>query len=238
MQIPYRLMTAMIIGLLCGCSSIDTLTRKQAETEGRLEQILQTTVAQRAEIAELSRQLEAMEKKFAVVETASVSLAKEIEVLRTQAAAKKTADPPLPVPPTIAVVNSEGGKPDRESVQQEAYMNAFGMYSSSRYDDAIISFTEFITAYPDSEYAANAQYWIGECHYSRNDYKKSLESFNTVISRYPKGKKVPDAMLKAAFSHLGMGDPESARAIMLKLIDAYPKSPAAAKAGQKLSNPL
>lgn len=237
MRITDRLMITMMVLLLGGCGSLDMLTKKQAETEGRLEQMLQASTAQRNEIAELSRGLQVIEKKVAGLESGSVSVAKEVETLRTEIAAKARAEQPTPVPSTIAVVNSESEKPDKDSVPQEAYMKAFGIFSSSRYDEAITAFTAFIAAYPDSEYAANAQYWIGECYYSRNDYQKALDSFNTVLVKYPKGKKVPDAMLKAAFSQLGKGDQVSARATMQKLIDDYPKSPAAAKAKEKLKRP-
>jgi tetratricopeptide (TPR) repeat protein len=54
--------------------------------------------------------------------------------------------------------------------------------------------------HPDSEYAGNAQYWIGECYYTQRDYARALEAFNKVIERYPKGQKVPDALLKVGFS--------------------------------------
>jgi tol-pal system protein YbgF len=94
-----------------------------------------------------------------------------------------------------------------------------------------------MAAYPASEYAANAQYWIGECLYTQKEYQKALSAFNAVLSQYPKGKKVPDAMLKVAFSQLSLNDPASAKATMLKLIETYPKSPAAAKAKERLNRP-
>jgi tol-pal system protein YbgF len=122
-------------------------------------------------------------------------------------------------------------------LQQEAYMKAFGIFSANRHQEAISAFSEFIAAYPNSEYAANAQYWIGECHYSQKDYQKALDAFNIVLSKYPKGKKVPDAMLKVAFSQLSLSDQASARVTMQKLIDTYPRSPAAAKAKERLNRP-
>ena len=224
MHLPNRLIIALSITLLGGCGSIDVLTKKQMETEGRLEQILQANAAQRTQMAELSRELQLLEKRVAGFEDGSASLKNEMDLLRNQISSS-----------TIEVVSTEPAGADNESLQQEAYMKAFGIFSSNRYQEAINEFTAFITAYPNSEYAANAQYWIGECHYSRKDYQKALEAFNTVLSRYPTGKKVPDAMLKVAFSQLSLSDQASARSTMQKLIETYPKSPAAAKAKEKLN---
>jgi tol-pal system protein YbgF len=136
---------------------------------------------------------------------------------------------------TIQVVNPEPEKKDRESRDQEAYMKAFGIFSANRYPEAITAFTEFIALFPGSEYAGNAQYWIGECHYTQKEFPMALNAFRTVIDQYPKGKKVPDAMLKVAFSQLNMHEEAAARSTLQKLIDAYPKSPASAKAKERLS---
>jgi len=210
---------------------MDLLAKKQMETEGRLEQILQSTAAQQTRITELSKEVQDLEKKVLGLEAGSTSLKSEIQAIY----GKVSTSQPAPAPSTIEVVSSEPAKPDNESVQQEAYMKAFGIFSANRYSEAIEAFTAFIDTYPGSEYAANAQYWIGECFYSQKDYQKALAAFSAVPAKYPKGKKVPDAMLKVSFSQLSLNDHSSAKATMQKLIEAYPKSPAAAKAKERLN---
>jgi len=238
MRLTERMSLALTIALLSGCGSMDVLAKKQMETEGRLEQVLQASAEQRAQISELSRELQAIEQKVAGLETGNAMFRNEMDAMRERlSAAAAKPEQQLNAPSTIEVVNIEQVRSDGESVQQEAYMKAFGIFSSNRYQEAITAFTSFIVSYPGSEYAANAQYWIGECHYSQKDYQKALEAFNTVLSRYPKGKKAPDAMLKVAFSQLSLNNQSSARASMQKLIESYPKSPAAAKAKERLIRP-
>ncbi|GAM09766.1 putative protein in oprL 3'region [Geobacter sp. OR-1] len=227
----------LAIALLSGCSSMDVLTKKQMETEGRLEQVLQAGAAQRTQLSELSRELQELSKKVSDQEATLAAQKSETEALKSQLAALQKSEPVAQTRSTIEVVGAEPARADSESQQQEAYMKAFGIFSANRYDEAISAFTDFIAAYPNSEYAANAQYWIGECHYSRKDYRSALAAFNTVPLKFPKGKKVPDAMLKIAFSQLSLNDQPAARATMQKLVEAFPKSPAAAKARERLNRP-
>jgi len=221
--------------LLAGCSSTDIITKKQMETEARLEQILQSGSAHGAQLADLSRELVEMKTRLAAQETAINGIKTELTAIRQPPFAYPAAVSPPKNSATIEVVNSEPPRSDHEAKQQEAYMKAFGIFSANRYHEAITAFASFIAAYPESEYAANAQYWIGECHYTQKEYQKALEAFNAVLLRYPKGKKVPDAMLKVAFSQMSLNDQPSARATLQKLIDTYPKSPAAAKARERMN---
>jgi tol-pal system protein YbgF len=132
------------------------------------------------------------------------------------------------------VVNKGAAPGDSDSAEQDSYMKAFGLFSSNNYGAAIEAFTVFIKTYPASEYAGNAQYWIGECYYTQHDFKQALEAFNKVIDRYPKGKKVPDALLKVGFSQISLNEPAKARVTLESLIEKYPKSPAAAKARERM----
>jgi tol-pal system protein YbgF len=105
---------------------------------------------------------------------------------------------------------------------------------TNNYGDAIASFESFITAYADSEYAGNAQYWIGECYYTQHDFTKAIEAFTKVVDNYPKGKKVPDAILKVGYSLINLNQPDKARVALEALVEKYPKTPAADKARERL----
>ena len=227
--------------MLTGCSNMDVITKKQMETENRLEQILQTNAATNAQLADLSREVQELKKVTAGQAADMESLRADQKNLQAtvEAIPKQpvAVAPPVPqiIPQKIELVNTEAAKADKDAPQQEAYMKAFGVYSANRYSEAITAFTEFIAAHPGSEYAGNAQYWIGECHYTRKEYKMALSAFNAVLEKYPKSNKVPDAMLKVAFTRLSLNDQPDAKSMLRKLIDTYPKSPAAAKARERLS---
>jgi tol-pal system protein YbgF len=241
----YRLFVALSGLLLAACGSIDVIAKKQMETDARLEQLLLKTSTQSTQLADLSREMQAIKDQVAAQDKTVSSLKTGQESLKSSldGIAREAVAPPS-VPPTaqpqakIEVVNvdpaRDSAKPDRASAQQEAYMKAFGIFSANRLGEAISAFTEFIATYPDSEFAGNAQYWIGECHYTQKEFHKSLAAFSRVLEKYPQGKKVPDAMLKVAFSQLSLNYQAAAKTTLQKLIDTYPKSPAAAKARERL----
>jgi len=160
----------------------------------------------------------------------------ELKSSLSGAAQRSDMKPVLAADSKIVVVGKGDVPGDGASAEQDAYMKAFGLFSSNNYDGAVAAFEAFIKAHPASEYAGNAQYWIGECYYTQRDYKRSLEAFNKVIENYPHGKKVPDALLKVAYSLISLDDHQKARTVLEMLVEKYPKSPAAAKARERLSH--
>ena len=222
-----------------GCSDYDIILKKQTEMDARLEQLVQGSAAANQRIAALDSEVKELQSK---VRTHSA----ELDGLKAAAPQSKDLTSPPETPPSkggvlssapapvIEVVNSDAVPPDSDAGPQEAYMKAFGKFSSNKYDEAIEGFTAFMDRYPSHEYAGNAQYWIGECYYTQRNYPKALEAFNAVINSYPKGNKVPDAMLKIGYTHFNMNEPSKARSILQDLVNEYPVSPAAAKAKERL----
>ncbi|MEM8845282.1 MAG: YbgF trimerization domain-containing protein, partial [Pseudomonadota bacterium] len=47
----------------------------------------------------------------------------------------------------------------------DAYRDAFLLLKQRRYDESITAFENFLQSYPNSKYAANAQYWLAEANY-------------------------------------------------------------------------
>ncbi|MEK7342047.1 MAG: tol-pal system protein YbgF, partial [Candidatus Binatota bacterium] len=111
---------------------------------------------------------------------------------------------------------------------------AWKLLERKDYRVAIARFKEFIKKHPQSEYADNAQYWIGESHYALREFDQAILEFDAVRRKYPKGDKVPAALLKQGFAFAELGDKVDARLILRELTDKYPQSPEAAKAKQKL----
>lgn len=111
----------------------------------------------------------------------------------------------------------------------------FRLYMADKFTESLTAFESFLAAYPQHDYAANAQYWIGESLYSLKNYEWALDAFNKVITAHPKSNKVPDAMLKGAFAQLSMGQGGKARDMLHRLVEAYPRSVAAGKAKERLA---
>ncbi len=111
----------------------------------------------------------------------------------------------------------------------EIYLQAFSDYAAGRFERAIQGFETFLRLHASSDYAGNAQYWLGECYYSQQQYARAIEEFQRTVERYPQGSKTPDALLKMASALNQLGQPGRAEEALQVLRSRYPDSPAARK---------
>lgn len=111
----------------------------------------------------------------------------------------------------------------------EIYLQAFADYASGRFAEAIAGFESFLSRYPDSDYAGNAQYWLGECYYSLQQPALAAEAFGKVAAHYPQGGKAAEALLKMALALRQMNQDEQAGQALQLLRERYPDSAAARK---------
>jgi tol-pal system protein YbgF len=115
-----------------------------------------------------------------------------------------------------------------------AYQAAFGLLKESQYDQAISAFQQFLTTYPDSSLADNAQYWLGEAYYVNKAFPEALTSFQRVVSKYPQSRKVPDALLKVGYCEYELKQWQTARDTLSQVAANYPDTPAGKLAKQRL----
>jgi tol-pal system protein YbgF len=127
---------------------------------------------------------------------------------------------------TASAGESEAAKKD--------YDEAWRLVERKDFRAAIPRFREFLKKYPNSDFADNAQYWLGECYYGLKEYDQAILEFDAVRRKYPKGDKVPAALLKQGFAFAELGDKVDARLILQELVDRYPQSEESGKAKQKL----
>jgi tol-pal system protein YbgF len=106
--------------------------------------------------------------------------------------------------------------------EKAAYDQAFQALKELRYADAAEEFQSFLDQYPNSEYADNAQYWLGESYYVTRNYDIALESFQSLLSQFPESPKAPDALLKVGYTHYELEQWDSARAALTQVQENYP----------------
>jgi len=133
---------------------------------------------------------------------------------------------------------SAGAAAEKAAGESEAakkdYDEAWRLVERKDFRAAIPRFREFLKKYPNSDFADNAQYWLGECYYGLKEYDQAILEFDAVRRKYPKGDKVPAALLKQGFAFAELGDKVDARLILQELVDRYPQSEESGKAKQKL----
>ena len=115
-----------------------------------------------------------------------------------------------------------------------AYQAAFDLLKAGQYDRAIAGFQDFLSKYPNSALADNAQYWLGEAYYVNKQYQESLAAFQRVADKYPGSRKLPDALLKIGYCNYELKEYSAARGALEQVAAKFPDQPAARLAQQRL----
>ncbi|MCK4336570.1 MAG: tol-pal system protein YbgF, partial [Candidatus Aminicenantes bacterium] len=105
---------------------------------------------------------------------------------------------------------------------REVYNMAHSDYLKGNYSLAIDGFKIYLEQFPDSPYADNALYWIGECYFSQREFNSSIEYFKQLVLDYPQGDKVPAAYLKRGISLMELENNKKALSVFKLLISKFP----------------
>ncbi len=138
---------------------------------------------------------------------------------------------PTPPPAAQQQASAEPGDPAKEKLYYEA---AFDLIKAKDFDKASQAFTAFLNRYPNSQYAGNAQYWLGEVNLAKGDLQAAGQAFAKVSQAYPNHAKVPDSLFKLADVERRLGHNDKARGILQQVIAQYPGSSAAQLAQRDL----
>jgi tol-pal system protein YbgF len=117
---------------------------------------------------------------------------------------------------------------------QQNYQAAFGLIQARRYPEAARAFQEFLSAFPQSPLADDAQFWVAETYFVDGQFQQALPAFQAVIDGYPQSAKVPDALLKIAICHDELDDSVAARTALQQVMRQFPDTTAARLASQRL----
>lgn len=169
------------------------------------------------------------------------SLSQEIEALRVAIPPMQTmytgltADPetglPLESAPSAAPVApavSAGVSPQR------MYDTAWADYTNGQWELAIQGFEAYISTFPRSELADDAQFYVGQTHYADGAFADAIDAFEAVLLNYPDGDIVPEASYKRGLALDRLGETDRARQAFDLVVKNYPDSTMATLAQQAL----
>ena len=113
---------------------------------------------------------------------------------------------------------------------------AYSDYTAGQYDLAINGFEAFISSFPRSDRADDAQLNIGNALYSAQPgkYREAVEAFQKVITNYPQSDSVPVAYYKMGLAYTELKQYDPARKAFETLIQKYPNAYEAILAKQGL----
>lgn len=145
------------------------------------------------------------------------------------------------VPKHVAVNNSTVADSSQgysnNLTENEAYDRALNLVlKDKRYEDAIPEFKAFNKSYPQSSYAANAHYWLGQLLFNKGDLAEAKHEFELVVKQHTDSAKRPDALLKLGMLAQKQNDNKAAEALYLQLLKEYPDSTSAKLAQPRLNS--
>ncbi len=237
-----RLGLAVVMTSLAGCSLTpaeeDPTQVKLRELDGRIARIERVvsnqsllSLAQRidaveADLRSLRGQIEELQNGSDAMRKQQRDLYSDLEKRIGAASAASSA--------AGGIQGAEGAGAGALAGEQAAYTQAFDALKSGNYGGAISGFQQFLGAYPSSDLAENAQYWLGEAYYVTRDYEKAASSFRTVGDRWPQSRKSADALLKLGFSQFELKRFAEARTSLTEVTRRFPGTDAAKLASERL----
>ncbi|WP_394133195.1 tol-pal system protein YbgF [Shewanella maritima] len=121
-----------------------------------------------------------------------------------------------------------------ETASYEAAVNL--VLKERKYEEAIPAFSNFIKQYPQSSYAANANYWLAQLLYNRGTLDEAKTAFIVVVEQYPDSSKRADSIVKLGMIAEKQNDQAGAKALYNKVMKEYPDSASARLAKQQLAS--
>lgn len=221
--------------MFTGCAANDLMVKRQAEADAKIEHLIQLAKSSEQRVNELAAQIQGQEEKNRETSAQVKQTLSAIQDVRGAQEELKARLAQQAAAPKIEVVNQEPAPKGKDAGPPAEYVKAFGLYSANNFRAAVAAFEAFLKVSPQSEYAANAMYWIAECYYSLSDFVSARATFQKVLDTYPKSSKYPDALLKLGYSLSAMKEKEKAGAVFERLIKSYPGNPAAARARERLT---
>lgn len=146
-------------------------------------------------------------------------------------ASEAPAQPAAPATSTIAPTAPAADA----AAELKEYESAHALFKTGKFAQSAEAFDKFLTAYPDSRFAPNAQYWMGYAHFSQKNYKAAITDQQKLLQRYPDHQKAPDAMYNIANSQIQLADIDGARQTLRNLLTKYPLSDTAPLAKKRLT---
>jgi tol-pal system protein YbgF len=116
------------------------------------------------------------------------------------------------------------------------FNEAFNDLVQGNTDLAIQGFSSFVTNFPTSEKADDAQYYIGEAYYNSKKLPDAVAAFTKILRDYPTGDKVASSLYKRGLAEVALREKENAVEDFKTVLQRYPSSPEAGLARNQLES--
>ena len=111
---------------------------------------------------------------------------------------------------------------------------AFSDYAAGQWPLAIQGFETYMRAFPRSEQADDAQFYIGEAYQLDGKMREALAAYEKVAADYPQSNRAADSYYKRGVIYNTLNQPDRAREMFETTLKQFPNSESSRLAKQLL----
>ena len=156
---------------------------------------------------------------------------RDLDGMRNQTPAAETPPPVSPTTPATSggsITSTPTETPAASSAVSDADIRAqydaiFPLVRAKRFDEAIIEYQKFISAYPNSSFVSSARYWLGQIYNVQSRTDEAEREYLLVIQEVD-APKASDALLKLGELYEKRGQTDQALQYYQQLVQLYPDS--------------
>ena len=104
-----------------------------------------------------------------------------------------------------------------------AYESALGQFKGKKYDDAIVTLQNMVSAGVSKSLEDNCHYWIGEANFGKKNYQEAMKHFEMVFE-YKNSEKLADAQYMMAQCFERTGNKAKAKESYERVVKDFPMS--------------
>lgn len=196
-----------------------------------------------APVAGVSTKVDQMADEFRSVREAVADLSSRMSKLDAKLADITNAiatlrNPPSAPPPTGSTAPPGTGgasaAPPAGMSAETTYQNAYRDMQGNQLDLALQEFQQYLQYFPNTDYAPNAQYYVGDILLRKGDTENAIAAFDAVLERWSENSKTPDARYMKGRALVQAGKPTAAAQEFREIVKRYPDKEVAAKAKAQL----
>lgn len=208
-------------------SSKEEVAGLQQALRQQTDQLLKAEADMRADLGNLSNQISELQGRLEDTNYRLSQLSQQIAATSQDLkAVRNVTQPGAPgTTPSVPVPTA-----DPESLYQTSYSD----YLRGNYDLALLGFRQYLEAFPETDLADNASYWIGECFYRQQKYVEAIAEYDQVLTRWPRSDKTASALLKKGYAQIELGQRNEGIAQLQRVVSSFPSSDEANLARQRL----
>lgn len=126
------------------------------------------------------------------------------------------------------------GAPPPGLTAESAWQSAEKDRLSGNVDLALKEYQDYVTYFPNTDYAPIAQFNLGEIYYNKGDYDNAVKAFDTLLERFPDNPRTRSAHFMKGQTLVRTGDRPGAIQEFKFVVDNYPGTEDARRAAQSL----